>query len=115
MKQLSTLNGKLPIRYGWGALSDFADSTDKTLDEVMYSFDPSKLKPREFSLFVFYGVKDGCEESNKDFPFESTKDVEKIINKHGLTVIIKEALAAFQESPFIVIEQEEEEDNDKKK
>lgn len=114
MKQVSTLNGKLPIRYGWGALSDFADETDKSLDEVMYSFDPSKLKPREFSLFVFYGVKDGCEESGKDFPFESVKDVEKIINKHGLTVIIREAIAAFQQSPFILVEQEDEEVDKKK-
>ena len=113
MKQLSTLNGKLPIRYGWGALSDIADSIDKSLDDIIGDFDPKALKPREFTQFVFFGVKDGCEEDGKEFPFKSLKDVEKIINEKGLRLVIQETLAAFQESPFLINSKEEEEDKKK--
>jgi len=119
MKQLSTLNGKkLPIRYGWGALSDLADSINKSIDDLIWSFDPSQLKPSQFSEFVYYGVKDGCEAKNVDFPFESPRDVNKIIDAVGLRTVIKESLAAFQESPFVLNsrdEEEEKEETDKKK
>ena len=115
MKQLSTLNEPLPIRYGWGALSNFADSTNKSLDEILYSFDPAALKPREFSEFVFFGVQDGCEEAKREFPFKSIKDVEAIVNGLGLKKVIKESLAAFQASPFIVNGEEEEKEEGKKK
>jgi hypothetical protein len=116
MKTISTPNGEYPIRYGWGALSDFADQTENTLDEILSAFEPSKLKPREFSYFVFYGIKDGCEESGKEFPFKSIKEIEKIINETGLRKVIRASIDAFQESPFVINSKEEKvSEEDKKK
>lgn len=116
MKRLSTLNGKkLPIRFGWGALSNFADSTNKTIDDVIYAFDPSNLKPSQFTEFVYFGVLDGCAEEGIQCPFESPKDIIPIIDNNGLKKVIKETLDAFQASPFILNSREEGDEEEGKK
>ena len=114
MKQISTLNGKLPIRYGWGTLSTFADITGKAIDELIYAFKPDRLRPRQLSEFIFQGIKDGCKEEGIECPFKSYEDVEKLIDSVGLKQVVKETLAAFQASPFIMSDAKEE-DEDKKK
>lgn len=114
MKHISTPQGKHPIRYGWQALSDFADNVDMTMDDIISSFDPSALKPSQLSEFIFQGMRDGCREAHTEFKLEDVSEISEIINKIGLHQIVKETLDAFQASPFLVKEDEPKEESKKK-
>ena len=114
MKQLSTPQGKHPIRYGWQALSDFADNANMTMDDIINSFDPTELKPSQLSEFIFQGMKDGCREANTEFKLKDVSEIAYIINGMGLHNVVKETLDAFQASPFLMTDEEKEEPVKKK-
>lgn len=114
MKTISTPQGPLPIRYGWQALSDFADETGITLNEILGKFNPGRLKPSDLSSFIFYGMMDGSREANAEFKLQTVAEVADIINGVGLTKIVREVLEAYQASPFIINSAEEEKEGKKK-
>jgi hypothetical protein len=102
MNQLSTQKGKLPIRFGWQALADFADKVGLTMDEIITSFQPQKLKPSELSEFILEGIRDGHRETDQECKVKSVEEIAEIINSMGLQSVLKETVEAFESSPFII-------------
>ena len=112
MKKISTPKGKLPIYYGWNALSEFAGELGITMDQVI-AIDMRQLPPSELSRFILIGFQEGARKSEEECKVSTITDVGDMIDVLGFD-LINQALEAFTEMSFVSAGEEEEEEGKKK-
>lgn len=76
---IDTDKGKMPVRYGMNAIADFADLTNKTMNDVM-GLDLLGMRPSEVLTFIYIGFKWGARKAGEECKVGSIEEVGDMID-----------------------------------